>query len=93
MQPDILPEIAELDQLVFGSAVHCETIRRSQHAPCGKPAAWRVLMSCCGEGTFLCEGHWTKFSTAAPRIYLVACRHCRKRFVRFSDAVVSAWRI
>lgn len=93
MLPDVLPDIVELEQLVYGRELPCETVKGHDGQQCGQPAAWRIVMSCCAHVGFVCEDHWEKFSRALPRFYLIGCRYCDKRFVRFSDAVADARRI
>ena len=93
MHPDVLPDIAELESMVYDRHLLCETVRGGTGKECGQPAAWRVVMSCCAHVGFVCEGHWSKFSTALPRIYLIGCRYCDRRFIRFSDAVADARRV
>lgn len=82
----IAPDIDSLEELDF--EVTC-SVKAPTGEVCGKTAAWKVTMLCCGYTNVICEGHYEVVH--GPGIENFRCGGC-KRDLTLSKMRFERWK-
>lgn len=82
------------DALDFKEAVPCDWNSRHRSGPlCESEAEWKMILSCCGMVSLLCQGHVDKTLEKIKQFDMIMCPDCRQIMAPPSTMIASLKRL